>query len=348
MPTTVTETRVPNLQIHVMESQEQFEDLVDIDPDALYFTPFEVLNYAEDEKVVHIEERETIEGVKTFVDGLRAPTPNQNPGSLETNVATTQYVDTYGGQLDDVEFIFNGASSNNANSPTSVSVVDRTAVITLDVDYVTEEEPNFTGSHAPTFTMTGAGNDPVRLATMDDVGVTDIQINSEVGSVDIIGGLADLDLTSYVELVSEQSPQPASTPQTINANTLQGHPASDFVLSNSVDFNNFVLKTDPEVTNKRSPLAHSHSLADLYYDTTAANPQLLSNYLTTNFAGANHTHNTLQSANNISVSVPNAIANDQVVLKSILDNKITYGTEDKTPGVSNLPEGTIYIRYSAV
>ena len=54
--------------------------------------------------------------------------------------------------------------------------------------------------------------------------------------------------------------------------------------------------------------------------------------------------------NAVEVVVPQKqiIYEEEKPMESILDNKITYGTEDKTPGVSNLPEGTIYIRYSAV
>ncbi len=345
MPTTITETQVPSLKIHVLESEEQFENLIDIDDDALYLTPFTVTTYAEDDEVVHINEpNETIQGLKIFTNGAKMPMPNQNPTNYESNVATTQYVDVYGGKVDGVTVTVNGVDHD-------ATIQDRNAEIDISLDFAPIEEPIFEGTRPPLYDA--GGNNPVRLATINDVGVTDVQINSDSALVTVNNGLADLDLTDYVELIPEQSPAPAAVVSITNAQQLDGHYSSYYATAASIT--NVIREGDTRLTNPRTPVDHAHSLTELYLDKDASPRQALSTYLSTNFSASNHTHSTLTSSNNFTVSLPAISANDTLVLESNFmgakpqgstpTTRISYGTESMTVGTTTLPTGYIYFQY---
>ena len=340
MATTITETLVPSLKIHVLESETQFRNLSEYDPDALYFTPFEVATYAVDEDVVHIEFNETIQGVKTFADGVRLP----EPGTL-SNAATVNYVNTYGGQVDNVTLRINGTEYD-------ATVVDRYAVlpnIDLNEEYVAIDGGVFSGQR-PTYDANGTGTNPIQLALIDEVGVTDVEINSSDDLVTINNGLANLDLSSYVEMTAEIQPQTVTqTGNSIDADTLDGHPASYFAPASSL--NNVVYTNNPALSNARTPTAHQHSLtgthADLYVNVDDSPPELLSSFLSRSFADINHVHNNLKNnANsNYSASIPTLSKNETIALISDLNAKITYGTSGMTAGTTPLATGVLYFQY---
>ena len=348
MPTTTTTTtQVPHLQIHVLESTEQFENLSVIDDTALYFTPFDMIQYAADDDVVHDTGDEEINGVKTFGTGIIVPEQEDLTNAEDCNVATIQYVDDYGGQVDGVEITFNEDSDlHTVATITADNNGRRIASLDVSLDYVGPEEPVFTGVNPPSFLADGE-QDSVLLATQDDITITDVTINNQPSNLISIDEdkLMNIDLTSYVEMMPVQSPAQAQQVTISNATLFNGKDASFYATKNDLD--RYVLLTDNRLTNTREPAPHNHDLTTLKVDNTAQSPQSLSSYLTATFAPISHNHSTLVSGG-LTVGLPSGITGNQtVVLTSQLNSKITYGTSEMTPGTSNLATGCLYFQYEA-